>query len=181
MYGLNSFLSSYSGATALNVASSLFSMYAGTQAANQRADYYDYQAAQDRSLAKSEADLGVVQAGRVRAAGKRDVSKLTAAAGASGVSASSGSVIESTGDLSRRVELDALGAILEGGRKAYDLNVRAGLASAAASNERDSGKYILGQSLLGGLSKQSQIDNARRRGQYGSSAGSVSDSYNWLD
>ena len=158
MFGLDAFVSFLGGqASALNVASTLFNIYGGYQKAQQTSAMYEYEAAkQTQAAALSEATAGVA-ADKQRLAGKRQASAINAEYGAAGVDPTSGSAAVVGGELSRRVELDALSTILEGKYKAYGYNVAAAESKAAATNARNSSIWNTSSSLLGGLTRNAAL------------------------
>lgn len=158
MFGLDAFITQLGGqATALNMASTLFNVFGSQTQSDQQGAMYDYQATRAEQQAAIDRGMGEVMAGRLRTAGKRDVSKVTAQYAGAGVDIGSGSAAEVGAELSRRVELDALSAMLSGKYKAYDNEVAAGQYRTAAANSRTGGKWGAGASLLGGLSRQGVI------------------------
>lgn len=79
-----------------------------------------------RADARAEEALGQVRAGRIRTAGERELGEARAAASASGVKLSSGSVMEAERSIVRNVEQDALSAIVTGQNRAASLRASAG-------------------------------------------------------
>lgn len=158
MFGLDSFFSSLMGnAQLLNLASTAFSIFAGGQKAQQTAAMYDYEAARQAQNAQLAQETAGVKADRLRTAGKRAIAGATAQYAGAGVDISSGSAAQVQGELSRRVELDSLSAMLEGKYQAYQDTLASGMASKAASQARTGGFWEAGKSLLGGLTLGAQI------------------------
>lgn len=157
MFGLDAFLSTLSPAQGLNIASTAFNIFGGSQKASGEAALYDYEAGKASERAGVERGLGEVRAARMRKAGKSDVSQAHASYAASGVDVGSGSVQEVEGELSRRIELDSLSAMLEGRYRGYAEDTKASQFKAAADNTRRGRAFSVGSSLLGGLTRNAQI------------------------
>lgn len=174
MFGLDSFVSFLGGqASAINVASTLFNVFAGNQKAKQTGAMYDYMAEKDLQQAAITEGTAQVAADKTRLLGTRAAGEVTAQYGASGIDPTSGSAAVVGGELSRRVELDALNTMLQGKYQAYGQRVAASEATAAATNARNSSTWNTGASLLGGLTRQAALS------KWGSKADPSADSWNF--
>ncbi|MFA5913905.1 MAG: hypothetical protein WC830_10160 [Burkholderiales bacterium] len=172
MFGLDTLISAIGGpASALNVASTLFNIWGGNQQARQQGAMYGYMAEKDRQQAALLEGTAQVSADKLRLQGKRDASAINAQYGASGVDPTSGSAAVVQGELSRRVELDALNTMLQGKYQAYGQRVQAAEADAAATNARNSSVWNTGKSLLGGLSKEAELSKWGKPKYYGGGYG----------
>lgn len=164
MFGLDSFISFLGGnARALNVASTLFNIYGGNQQAKQQGAMYDYMAQKDQQAAAISEGTAQVAADKLRIQGKRDAGQMAAQFGANGVDPTSGSAAVVQGELSRRVELDALSTMLQGKYQAYGQRVAAAEATAAGTNARNQSSWNTGASLLGGLQRDDAITKWGKR------------------
>lgn len=158
MFGLDSFITFLGGqASALNIASTLFNIYSGNRQAKQQSSMYDYQAAMDVQNASTSEGMAQVTADKTRMMGKRAAGDMAAAYGGSGIDPTSGTAAVVQGELSRRVELDALSTMLQGKYQAYGQRVAASQAIAASANAKNSSTWNMGTSLLGGMTRQASL------------------------
>ena len=158
MFDFNLMLDSVGGASGgLNIASTLFNIYGGYQKANSTAAMLNYQTARQNQTADSTEQVAGINADKLRVQGKRAASGLTAGYAASGVATGSGSAQFVQGELSRRVELDALSTMLAGKYQAYGERVGAAESTAAAANAKTSAIWNTGGSLLGGLTRSAEM------------------------
>lgn len=172
MFDLSAYTSAAGGASGiLNIASTLFNVFGSVSTSNQRGELYDYEARRAAEVGRMDAEIGQVQAGRLRSKGKDDIAHATAQYGASGVDVGSGSPTQVVGELNRRIELDALSAMLAGRYKAYDKNVEAAGYTAAGENARSSGWWGAGASLLGGFARAQAVSGWGRSSSSASGIG----------
>lgn len=170
MFGIDAFMSGFvqspgGQATALNWFTTAFNVFGATKRGREESDLYNYQAARMDEAARIEREVGQVQAGRIRTAGGRDQAKLAPHYAGAGVEVGGGTVAAVRGELDRRVELDALSAVLEGDRRAYELERGAGERRMAAGKARSDSRYAIGASVLAGASRQFEIDRWIRKDQ----------------
>jgi hypothetical protein len=158
MFGVEAFagsLSQYAGA--INLASTAFNVFGSLYRGNQEGELADYEAAKAGEQARVEREVGTVRAARTRKIGERQAGTVRAGYAGSGVDVSSGSAAVVAGELSSRIELDALTEILTGARRGRALEISADEKRRAAANARMGGLWNAGSSLLGGFARQSQI------------------------
>lgn len=138
---------------ALTLGSTLMSMKGIGDRAEHEAQLHGAQADLFELAGRRAYEGGVVKAGRIRRAGAADVSAIAPEYASAGVASSSKSAREVTGEVSRRVELDAIGAILEGKYAQEDYSIKADLERRGAKNVIAEGRSAQRASLLAGIGK----------------------------
>lgn len=158
MFGIDAFagsLSQYAGA--INLASTAFNVFGALNRGRQEGELAEYEAAKADEQARVEREVAGVRAARTRKIGERDIGTARAGYAGAGVDVSSGSAAFVAGEISSRIELDALTEILTGERRGRALEISADEKRRAGKNARSDALWSAGGSLLGGFARASQI------------------------
>jgi hypothetical protein len=177
MFGVDAFagsLSQYAGA--INLASTAFNVFGALRRGREEGELADYEASKATEQARVEREVGAVRAARTRKIGERDIGTARAGYAGAGVDVSSGSAAYVAGEISSRIELDALTEILTGNRRGQALEISAAEKRRAGANARSDALWSAGGSLLGGFARHSQAS------KWGGGANSMpSKGGGWLD
>lgn len=173
MYDLSALSEQYGGtAGLLGIGSTLFNVFGSVNKASQESNMYEYEARRAAQQAQTDQEVAAVTAGRLRKAGKAASGAAVANYGASGVDVGSGSASLVVGELSKRIELDALSAMLAGKYKVFDDLSRSGQYGAAADRSRTAGVWGAGSSLLGGFARNQAMKGWGNTGSSNGGGGS---------
>jgi len=149
MVGGNAGYASMAGA-ALNMIGGAMNAGGALKSGNQQEVFANYKADQAMADAEAERQMGEVRAGKIRKAGKLQVSEARAAGGASGVDVNSGSMVDVGETIQRNVSTDALTELLTGVRRANTLTATAQGYRAQGALAQDAAKATATRSLLSG-------------------------------
>ncbi|MDQ3056472.1 MAG: hypothetical protein M3Q96_01800 [Pseudomonadota bacterium] len=123
-------------------------LYASDTAAKQQESNLKYQADQANADAAAEKGAAMVEADRIRKAGKMQRAQATAAAAASGVDVNSPTAIRIDEEITKNSETDALLTILNGNDRSQRMNNQASVDRAGASMVRSEARGQQAATLL---------------------------------
>jgi hypothetical protein len=135
--------------SALAAGGAIYSGQQQKQQLNQQAD-------QAQADAEAAAAQSQVEAGKIRAAARKQQSAALAALAVSGVDVSTGTAEQIQSDIANRGEQDALTTILTGSNKKNSIDASAAAMRIGGDNAATAGFINAGSSLLSGASKIGQ-------------------------